>query len=1132
MMTRRARGSRGWSRLWDRPWLGGLILAIGLAPSADASWPHARHDADATNRAEGSGALRGDPDHAPGFAKIVEVRERALAPGRIWDVDGDGVPEYLTAQHGSAVALDLRAGGLRWRSPPRGIDQLAAIDDFDGDGSPELLATASGVGGGLLVVDLATGALRGEWTELAERSGIDAAELTLYDLDADGHDELVAPAGLFGLAQAWVLDFETGLSTPRVGTLAFEGYANFTPIHVGRFLPGGQPALLLDQGSEQQVFVPCDEGGDGGDEAAGFCPSTVFFGVHPSFAFGRSHVVDLDGDGFDEVLTVASQPNTSRGISVLDVTDGLATGQTAFLLAWAWRHDAAVPTAQLATPAQPPVDLDGDGRVEVLVSIVNDLDQEQDASGAPADDGVNRVDAISTLVLDGATGAVELVLDDVFAYGWADLDGNGRPEVIVSPTAGWTYAEGLLGVELDCAGACGVTRWQVPDARILRYLDELDGTGLPDARLSSLEVGGVPALVVHQGETALGLLRADARGVVGVGETVAVSSSAVVHAASDVGVVVADDDTVQLLDGALVPVAAPVAKPLRGTARWRAAPLRGGEPPVLAFEGRLLDLGGELGGGQTDEIELLPHVAFIADLDGDEGGDGRAEIVHFRNPTDGLGPGFEIRVDRVEAGELAPVWSRSSHADPVLDGYVTAGALHFQYGDFDGQGARDLVVAARRGADWSYLVFDGDSGAVDAILQPGATPSTYSPALIADLYVGDGIDEVLMHGSSLFALLAVGVDGPVQTAVPDFYHSVGLNADLDGDGRRELLGTLSATLDNQIEARRPDGTMDVLWGPRPLGKASGNPNVVAVGQFDGQPGLDPVYVDGVGGVEIFAGADGTTIPGSPVYMDRGALVERPTDEAAVASTVIVADVDGDGVEEAVVGTSDGRIYALNVAVGDPGADLEWAIEVGAAVGQLAAADADDDGQLELLVANERGEGLVIDDLGVVIRIDDVADCVEPGVVQVQGDALGLSQVELWLNGNPVGPPVAVSGERWTIPVELRLPGEYQLEARGLDAGGEVRILATAELVVVAACPDTPGEDGGDDGPGDDQGDGDGEGGECRGACEPELDDGLIDRGCIWCGIPGPSRGPMSLLVFGLLSLSLVRRRRAGPDRRD
>lgn len=251
-----------------------------------------------------------------------------------------------------------------------------------------------------------------------------------------------------------------------------------------------------------------------------------------------------------------------------------------------------------------------------------------------------------------------------------------------------------------------------------------------------------------------------------------------------------------------------------------------------------------------------------------------------------------------------------------------------------------------------------------------------------------------------------------------------------------------------------------------------------------------------------------------MYVDDGQRVMNPTEDAAVASAVIVIDADGDGVDEVIAGTADGHVYAINAGVTDPRrGELEWAIEVGATVVQLAAADADDDGDLELLVANDRGEGLVIDDLGVFIGIDLITGCVGPGTYEVHGDARAVARVDLWLNGSPVGTPAEVSGERWTQSVELQRPGEYQLEARGLDAGGEVRVLATADLQVEASCPDEPEPE---PEPTDEE--------ECRSDCgEEDYDDGLIDRGCVWCGVGRGDRVPMELVVFGLLVVGLRRR---------
>ncbi len=84
----------------------------------------------------------------------------------------------------------------------------------------------------------------------------------------------------------------------------------------------------------------------------------------------------------------------------------------------------------------------------------------------------------------------------------------------------------------------------------------------------------------------------------------------------------------------------------------------------------------------------------------------------------------------------------------------------------------------------------------------------------------------------------------------------------------------------------------------------------------------------------------------------------------VFSSPAVADVDGDGSLEVVVGSLDNRTYCLDGATGRE----EWSFETGdAVVSSPAAADVDGDGLPEIVAASRRG---VVRCLGVVGRTLD------------------------------------------------------------------------------------------------------------------------------------------------------------------
>jgi hypothetical protein len=65
-----------------------------------------------------------------------------------------------------------------------------------------------------------------------------------------------------------------------------------------------------------------------------------------------------------------------------------------------------------------------------------------------------------------------------------------------------------------------------------------------------------------------------------------------------------------------------------------------------------------------------------------------------------------------------------------------------------------------------------------------------------------------------------------------------------------------------------------------------------------------------------------------------------------------ADLDGDGRQEVLLGSSDGNLYALAERAG--GARILWKLPLGRRVGEPVLADLDGDNQAEILVGAEDG----------------------------------------------------------------------------------------------------------------------------------------------------------------------------------
>jgi len=80
------------------------------------------------------------------------------------------------------------------------------------------------------------------------------------------------------------------------------------------------------------------------------------------------------------------------------------------------------------------------------------------------------------------------------------------------------------------------------------------------------------------------------------------------------------------------------------------------------------------------------------------------------------------------------------------------------------------------------------------------------------------------------------------------------------------------------------------------------------------------------------------------------------DLGSTTSDVASGDIDGDGKEEFITGTTDGRLIAIGVDGSGRGI-LRWSLDLGFALGSPVIADVDGDGEAEILIVS--GEGNLV-----------------------------------------------------------------------------------------------------------------------------------------------------------------------------
>jgi len=1070
-------------------WLSCAVSFLSIShPAVAGEWAHVRGDDGATGRNGGTGDIAPEEGTSPAISWSLEITEPNLPEPHLIDCNGDGTDDAVFVYRGRVAAFDLTNDAFLWNSIPLGVDSIFGLADIDGDGvDNELIATKGPPNGGVYILDLNFGGLLGALEELPDRSGVRAVELAVGDVDLDGADEVIIPAGTNGADWLLLVDFGDDLNAPSIAEATLEYYLVFTPARTGRFLPGGEMGIAITQGSRYSLWKACEPTDPDAlcppsGQGTCICSVDIYPWVNLQIDVSSPlQIVDTEGDGIDELVEINSHPSYARSLAVLSFSDALTAGGSSAGDVIRWSRDygdhysPTDPKTILRGPSQPLRDLDANGIVDLVVSFFNNSSLETDYYGDLVDDGIDHPGALSAAVIDTVTGETRVFLEDAFAYGYVDLDHDGVWEIVTSPTSRWTWLDGIQGYELNCSTEpCSLDlAWSFPDHVLEPQLGGLNDLGMPEARvlLTDADGDGFDELLAYQGNE-LHALSTDGEGGPLIVATTTLGDDEVLNTASDTGqgVLVTSSNTMRVVNSSLAAVGPTSAIPIQGWKPWNAVRVDGNSGRAAAvFEGKVYTGSEPPTGPQDATFALLPHFALGEDLDGD----GNPEFVSYSNTADNPDSGLIVRLDEydVSSGAVQTRWTVDETLDAQLEGMATGPALQFATGDFDGEGARDLAFTLSGNGAYRVAIVDGDTGALDALLEPATFHASKAPLLIADIaspdgsLVGDLRDDVLYQGANTLQLLVVGHDGPVVETPGFIYTVVSANADVDGDGATDIVATLSATATNQMVAFSGDAEPTPLWGPQPLGRPTRNFDVLALCDCDLHPGLDPVYVTGDSGLDVYSGATGELLPGYPTWMGDGAqLLELPL-SGETPTSVIVLDVDGDGHDEAIVGTDGSWLYAFNIALAETDQPtLAWSVELSAAIRFLAAADVDGDGADEILVSTEDGRGSVLDSPVIALAITSPTpeDCLENRKVTVTGTSTGVSSVLLLADGILGTATLDAATGAWEGAVYFMGPGLHEIRVEAYNAEGTLQTVTTT-LVTFPGDADGDGvtECGGD-----------------------------------------------------------------------
>jgi hypothetical protein len=718
------------------------------------------------------------------------------------DVNGDGKPDAIvTAGNSVSVLLNTAAPGAMIPSfaAPQTFatgtaPQAVKVADINGDGLPDLIVANGGSATvSVLLNTTAPGAATASFAaQQTFTVGAKPVALAVGDLNGDGKPDIVVANSQDNTVSVLLNTTSTGLTTPTFANQqTFPTAAGPASVLLGDLNRDSKLDIAVACSTDNMVSVLLNTMAPGA--------TTASFAAQQSFATGKAPqglaLADMSGDGLLDVITANNGDNT---VSLLLNT----TAPGATTLGFAAPQPVTVGSKPVAVVVG---DLNGDGKRDLVVVNSGDntlslllntsaagtatftfSSQKAVATGAsPVSLALGDVngDGMPDLVIDNsgdgnlgvllnttipglaATGpaftqtGTSTVGTGPFAIASADINGDGKPDVIVSNAADYT-----VSVLLNTTPAGAATPSFAPQAtfNVGTYplsiaVADLNGDGKPDIAVAN-----------DADKTVSVLLNTTAAGgtvpTFAAAKTFPTGSYPVSVAVADINgdglpdLVVANegDSTVSVMlnttaPGALIPAFAaqqtfptgssPIAVTtgdLNGDGLPDIVVANGGENSVTVLLNATTPgaTTPAFGAKQTFTTGPYPVSVAIADLNGD----GKPDLAvanfgtHF-NPV----PSVAVLLNKTATGAGVPSFAQSKSftvgSEPA---WVTAG-------DVNGDGKPDLIVADQAGHAVSMLLNSTAPGATTPAFQPQQSFPTGGDSIavaLADVN-GDGLPDVV-----------------------------------------------------------------------------------------------------------------------------------------------------------------------------------------------------------------------------------------------------------------------------------------------------------------------------------------------------------------------------------------------------
>lgn len=838
-----------------------------------------------------------------------------------------------------------------------------AAGDLDGDGKPDLVLVNTNPASISVYRNTSSGAAITFSTNQDYPSNNYPYAIAIGDVDGDGKPDIV------------IADYSGGVvsvyrNTGTPGNISFAARVDIpagsgpSSVAIGDVDGDGKPDLAITtQGTNGGLSVMSNAS----------TPGTVVFAspvvYDPTPGLSAAAIADLDGDGKPDLAAVNPSSNY-----LAVVENGSSPGNFIF---GAPQH---IPS--LENPFTLSIgDLDGDGKPD-LVSAGNNPSQLLSAFKNTSTPGSISFDAHSDYPLGEPA---------IYFTALADLDGNGRPDVITANSGynSFIFLGNMIGVVVPVINSF------FPGEGVTGTVVTFKGSGFTGA--TGVTFGGVAAssftvvsdtvltAVVGPGATgAVGISNANVSitrsdflfygpvissfspAVASAGDTVRISGNYFTDITSvEFGNVPAASFTVDSLTG----ITAIVGKGITGDVTVSspngtstqpgftyAPPVITGISPLAGSVGSVVTIS-----GRNFNADTVTNFVYFGAV--------RAPVI-TASPTQltvRAPAGATYQPTSVSAGYLSGYSSASfvytfPSDSPAITansfqpaGNYTTGAypVDMAMSDLDGDGRPDLITLDEASDNFSIFLNRSTIGHVSFL--PKVDISTYGAGsrriAVAD-FNGDGKPDIAVlntnngNGATVsyffnqFYGETIAFDGPQPVAASNGAQGLCI-ADMNGDGRPDIL---TANGDSGTYSIFPNSTINstfVTFGQRMDFANPNNAGYIITADLDGDGRPDIITVSastqtlsvypntGAGGQYAFGTRMGFPTGANPAYVKAG-------------------DLDGDGKPDLIVGDASGNILSFFKNLSTPGnISLDTRVDSALATSSAAAADFNGDGKVDI-----------------------------------------------------------------------------------------------------------------------------------------------------------------------------------------